>query len=111
MYSKHLLAGHVDVVNYNEKSGTCMCYCDYETNVLNVVYLRDLSRATIFFSSLNDICNVSPVLFKILYADDTCVLISDNDLNNLIDMLNTELMSLNKWFKANKPSLKTKMLV
>ena len=37
---------------------------------------------------------------KILYVDDTCVLISGNHLNNLIDMLNTELISLNNWFKA-----------
>ena len=47
------------------------------------------------------------MLFKILYADDTCALISGNNLNNLIDMLNTELISLNSWFKANKLSLNT----
>ena len=29
----------------------------------------------LFIISVNDICNVSPLLFKILYADDTCVLI------------------------------------
>ena len=48
------------------------------------------------------------MLFKILYADDTCVLISGNHLNDLIDRLNTELISLNNWFKANKLSLNTK---
>ena len=41
----------------------------------------------LFIISVNDICNVSPMLFKILYADDTCVLISGNHLNNLIDRL------------------------
>ena len=48
------------------------------------------------------------MIFKILYADDTCVLISGNHLNDLIDRLNTELISLNNWFKANKLSLNTK---
>ena len=48
------------------------------------------------------------MLFKILYADDTCVLISGNHLSNLIDRLNKELISLNTWFKANKLSLNTK---
>ena len=48
----------------------------------------------LFILSVNDICNVSPILFKILYANDTCVLISGNHLNN--------------WFKANKLSLNTK---
>ena len=62
----------------------------------------------LFILSVNDICNVSPILFKILYADDTCVLISGNHLNNLIKMLNIELISLNNWFKANKLSLNTK---
>ena len=48
---------------------------------------------------------------KILYADDTCVLISGNHLNNLIKMLNIELISLNNWFKANKLSLNTKKII
>ena len=61
-----------------------------------------------FILSVSDICNVSPILFKMLYADDTCVLISGNHLNNLIKMLNIELITLNNWFKANKLSLNTK---
>ena len=48
------------------------------------------------------------MFFKILYADDTCVLISGNHLNNLIDRLNTELIFKNNWFKAKKHSLNTK---
>ena len=47
-----------------------------------------------FIISVNDICNVSPMLFKILYAYDTCVLISRNHLNDLNDRLNTEHISL-----------------
>ena len=43
-----------------------------------------------------------------LYADDTCILVSGNDLKALITMLNDELISLNNWFKANKLSLNTK---
>ena len=63
--------------------------------------------ALLFIISVNDICNVSPKLLKILYADDTCVLKSGNHLNDLIDRLITELISLNNWFKANKLSLNT----
>ena len=64
----------------------------------------------LFIISVNNICNVSPMLFKILYVDGTCVLISGNHLNDLtcINRLNTELISLNIWFKANKLSLNTK---
>ena len=64
----------------------------------------------LFIISVNDIYNVSPLLFKILYADDTCVLISGDHLNDLIDRLNTELIFLNNWFKANKLSWNTKKI-
>ena len=30
-------------------------------------------RSLLFIISVNDICNVSPMTFKILYVDDTCV--------------------------------------
>ena len=59
----------------------------------------------LFILWVNDICNVPPLLFKILYADDSCVLISDNLLGNLIDILNTELISLYNSFKTDKLSL------
>ena len=36
------------------------------------------------------------------------VLLSGKNLNALIDHMNTELISLNNWFKANKLSLNTK---
>ena len=62
----------------------------------------------LFILTVNDVCNVSPMFSKILYADDTYVLISSNLPNNLIVMINTELISLNHWFKANKLFLNTK---
>ena len=36
---------------------------------------------------MNDICSVSKLLFTLLYADDTCVLLSGKDLNDLIAVL------------------------
>ena len=65
----------------------------------------------LFILSVNDICNVSPLLFKILFADDTCVLLSGKNLNTLVALMNTELISLNNWFKANKLSLNTKKVI
>ena len=57
---------------------------------------------------MNDICNVSDIMFAIMYADDTCFLINGTDLNKLIKQLNVELKSLCTWFKSNKLSLNTK---
>ena len=57
----------------------------------------------LFIVSMNDICNVS----NLMYADDTCFLINGTDMNKLIKQLNVELESLCIWFKSNKLSLNT----
>ena len=45
----------------------------------------------LFFSIyVNDICNISIVLFNIMYADDTSILLSGDDQNNLTCLLNKE---------------------
>ena len=49
----------------------------------------------LFIIYVNDICNVSDLLCKILYADDTCVVAHGHNLDDLIDTLNNELCSLN----------------
>ena len=60
-----------------------------------------------FIISMNDICNVSDLMFAIMYADDTCFLINCTDLHKLMKQLNIELVSLCNWFKSNKLSLNT----
>ena len=54
---------------------------------------------------MNDICNVSELLYTIMYADDTHVIMSGNNLKSLIQSVNSELCLLNTWLKANKLSL------
>ena len=43
----------------------------------------------LFILYMNDICSVSKLLFTLLYADDTCVMLSGKDLNDLIAVLNS----------------------
>ena len=47
----------------------------------------------LFIIYMNDICNVSELLYNIMYADDTSVI------------MNSELCLLNTWLKANMLSL------
>ena len=61
----------------------------------------------LFIISMNDICNVSDLMFAIMYADDACFVINGTDLHKLIKQLNIELDSLCKSFKSNKLSLNT----
>ena len=61
----------------------------------------------LFIIYMNDICNISNFLFDIMYADDTSVLLSGDDLNDLTCLLNKELELLFIWLKSNKLSLNT----
>ena len=54
---------------------------------------------------MNDICNISELLYTIMYADDTSVMMNGNDLKSLIQSVNSKLCLLNTWLKANKLSL------
>ena len=61
----------------------------------------------IFIIYVNDICNVSDLMCKILYADDTCVVAHGHNLDDMIDTLNNKLCSLNAWLLCNKLTLNT----
>ena len=61
----------------------------------------------LFIIYMNDICNVSRLLFTILYADDTSVLLNGKSLNLIIEIVNSELQLLSTWLKSNKLSLNT----
>ena len=59
----------------------------------------------LFLIYVNDVMNCLRMLNGVLFADDTCLFASHSDLNLLINMINTELISIQGWFKANKLSL------
>ena len=60
---------------------------------------------SLFIIFLNDIVFASNVLSFFIYADDTNVLISHDDIDQLISIVNNELSNLSTWFKVNKLSL------
>ena len=50
-------------------------------------------------------CNVSEILKFVLFADDTNLFISGNNVEYLCKQINNELAKINLWFKLNKLSL------
>ena len=58
-----------------------------------------------FLLYINDIVNVSNILFPILYADDTNLFMSGKNIDTLIMNINTELCKLVQWLNVNKLSL------
>ena len=57
---------------------------------------------------VNDIYNVSPVLFTLLFADDTNVFVQGKNIVNLVGTMNEELCKLSDWMDVNKLSLNVK---
>ena len=55
-----------------------------------------------FINYMNDICNVLELLYTIMYAYDASVIMNGNDLESLIQSVNSEFCLLNTWLKANK---------
>ena len=67
----------------------------------------------LFLLYINDICQVSRLLSMVLFADDTNVFCSGDDLDTLQKNINEELYKLKLWFDWNKLSLnvsKTKFM-
>ena len=62
----------------------------------------------LFLIYINDMVNVSPTLFFILFADDTNLFTSGKNLKILYNTLNDELKKVVDWLSANKLSLNVK---
>ena len=59
----------------------------------------------LFLIYINDLPNVSKMLFSILFADGTSILMKHTNLDHLSDMLNIELDKLSIWLASNKLTL------
>ena len=57
---------------------------------------------------INDICHLSNLYDLVLFADDTNRFFLHNDIQTLTHIVNSEMLGLSDWFKANKLSLNVK---
>ena len=62
----------------------------------------------LFILYINDIVNCSDLLRFILFADDTNLFYSCDDIWKLKEIVNAELAKVLNWFRANKLSLNVK---
>ena len=58
-----------------------------------------------FLIYINDLCQISNIYDLFLFADDTNLFFSDFDFPTLMNLINSEILNLSNWFKANKLSL------
>ena len=67
-----------------------------------MVSLRDPSWVLYFFFYINDLTLSSNKFDYIMYADDTTLLYTQPEINNVEQNANNELQYISNWFKANK---------
>ena len=85
-----------------------MSFGDSDSTLRNVICgvpQRSILGPKLFILYINDICNVSPVLKFILFADNTNIFCSGSDILQLSIIVSNELDKLNEWFAVNKLSL------
>ena len=92
-------------------------YNDLKTEVRIVkcgVPQGSILGSLLFLVFVNDLSNSTKVLHPVLFADDTNLFCSDNNIRTLFETANQELSQINDWFLANKLSLnveKTKYML
>ena len=59
----------------------------------------------LFLLYINDLATVSNIFMSFLFADDTNLFLTGNDLSAMGHIINTELIKIKDWLKANKLSL------
>ena len=62
----------------------------------------------LFLLYINDLAHVSTKLFSLLFADDSNLFISGNDINEMINTMNNEMIKIMKWLHVNRLSLNLK---
>ena len=78
------LTGSLQYVQYNdENSAECTFQCG--------VPQGSIFGPLFYYIFVNDVFNISNVLFNVLYADGTCIYLRGSDITALFDLLNVEL--------------------
>ena len=99
------------MIAYGIRGNILKCFESYLTNISQFIMYDNIQSETrsikygvpqgsilgplLFSIYMNDICNVSELLYAIMYVDDISVIMSGNDLESLIQSVNSELCLLN----------------
>jgi len=95
-------------------------YVQYKNNKFNNMPIQcgipqgSVLGPKLFTLYIKDVCDVLKLLNFVLFADDTKIYLSGNDLNELVISMEQEMVKVKEWFDINRLSLnlgKTKFMI
>ena len=105
---------HAWLTSYLEKRKQYVCVNNVKSELLKVkcgAPQGSILGQKLFILYVNDISNISPVLNFILFADDTNLFCTGNNIHTVCKIVTCELNKLNCWFVVNKLSLNLSKLI
>ena len=98
VWIQNYLSNRFQYVEYND-------FCSQSNKIKCGVPQGSILGPLLFLLYINDLCNATEIGELILFADDTNLFYSHDDVSSLMSLINSKLSMLNEWFQANKLSV------